>query len=76
MFNDEVSNELKRSRDESMDQLESCKEHLISAERAYFELAEIYKFDIINCAPDNKMRTVESINDELYSKVELLVKKK
>lgn len=72
----EVSIELKKSRNEKSDQLESSKAHLINAEQAYFELADIYKFDIINCAPDNKIRTMESINDELYSKVELLVKKK
>lgn len=68
--------ELKQSRKESADQHEASKEHLLNAERAYFELADIYKFDIINCAPDNKIRSIESINEELYSKVELLVKKK
>ncbi len=72
----DVSLELKNSRKESADQHEISKEHLVSAERAYFELADIYKFDIINCAPSNKIRNVESINEELYSKVELLVKKK
>ena len=68
--------ELKKNRKESADRNEISKEHLISAEHAYFELAEIYKFDIINCAPDNKIRSIKSINEELYSKVELLVKKK
>lgn len=70
-----VSNELKKERNEAADQLEENKEHLIHAENTYFELAEIYDFDIINCAPNNKMRTIKSINDELYAKVELLVKK-
>ncbi len=72
----EASTKLKKNRKEIPDQHESSKEHLVNAEKAYFELADIYKFDIINCAPDNKIRTIESINDELYSKVELLVKKK
>ena len=68
--------ELKKGRKESVDQHEISKEHLINAEHAYFELSDIYKFDIINCAPDNKIRSIKSINEELYSKVELLVKKK
>ena len=72
----QASLELKKSRKEVPDQHESSKEHLINAERSYFELADIYKFDIINCAPDNKIRSIDSINEELYSKVELLVKKK
>ena len=72
----EAATVLKKNRKEAMDQHEENREHLINAEHAYFELADIYKFDIINCAPDNKMRSIESINEELYSKVELLVKKK
>ena len=68
--------ELKKNREEKADQHEVSKEHLVNAEHAYFELADLYKFDIINCAPDNKMRSIKSINEELYSKVELLVKKK
>lgn len=70
-----VANELKKQRKDSTDQLETNKEHLINAENTYFELAKIYNFDIINCAPNNKMRTINSINEELYSKVELLVNK-
>ena len=72
----EAATVLKKNRKEAMDQHEENREHLINAEHAYFELADIYKFDIINCAPDNKMRSIKSINEELYSKVELLVKKK
>lgn len=71
-----VAVELKNKREENQDQHETSKEHLINAERTYFELADIYNFDIINCAPNDKIRTIKSINDELYSKVELLVKKK
>ena len=72
----DVAAELKRNRKESADQHETKKEHLINAEHTYFELADIYNFDIINCAPNNKIRTIKSINDELFSKVELLVKKR
>ena len=70
-----VAVELKKNRDESMDQHESNKEHLINAERTYFELADRYNFDIINCSVNNKIRTINSINDELYSKIELLLEK-
>ena len=51
------------------------KEHLINAEHTYLELADMYNFDIINCALNNKIRTITSINDELFSKVEFLIKK-
>ena len=71
----DVACELKKNRDEALDQNEMCREHLINAEKTYFELADIYNFDIINCAPNNQIRTIKSISDELYSKVELLVKK-
>lgn len=70
-----VAEKLKIKREENQDQIETNKEHLLNAERTYFELADLYNFDIINCAPNDKIRTINSINDELYSKVELLVKK-
>lgn len=71
----EVASTLKKNRNEELDQNEICREHLINAENTYFELADIYNFDIINCAPNNEIRTIKSISDELYSKVELLVRK-
>lgn len=66
--------ELKSRRVEQEDLLEKDKEYLINSEKAYLELADIYGFDIINCAPNNMMRSIKSISDELYSKIELLVK--
>ena len=72
----DVASELKKNRKESLDQHEINKNHLINAERTYFELADMYNFDIINCALNNKIRSITSINDELFSKVEFLVKKK
>ena len=71
----EVATILKKNRKESQDQHEQKKEHLINAEHTYFELADMYNFDIINCALNNKIRTITSINDELFSKVEFLIKK-
>ena len=72
----DVASELKKNRKESLDQHEVNKNHLINAERTYFELADMYNFDIINCTLNNKIRSITSINDELFSKVEFLVKKK
>lgn len=72
----DVAEELKKNRQEGIDQHEKDKEHLLNAENTYFELADLYNFDIINCAPNNKIRSIKSINDELFSKVEFLVKKK
>lgn len=64
-----ASLELKKNRKEAMDQHESSKEHLIMAERAYKEIAQLYKFKTINCNEDLKVRSIEDINDELYSYV-------
>ena len=72
----ELASILKKNRGDKLDQLETNKEHLINAERTYFELADKYNFDIINCSLNNKMRSINSINEELYSKVEFLLTKK
>ena len=71
----EVTLELKKNRNETSDQHESDEKHLISAEKTYFELADRYNFDVINCCVNNKIRSINNISDELYSKVELLLKK-
>lgn len=72
----ELASILKKNRGDKLNQLETNKEHLINAERTYFELADKYNFDIINCSLNNKMRSINSINEELYSKVEFLLTKK
>ena len=71
-----VASELKKNRHDSIDQHEANSRHLMNAERTYFELADIYNFDVINCAPNDEIRSINSINDELFSKVEFLVKKR
>lgn len=65
----EVSLELKKNREEAMDQHEASKEHLIMAENAYKEVAEIYNFKTIECNNGIKPRKIEDINDELYNYV-------
>ena len=65
----EASVKLKESRikDEKLDQLESSKEHLLHAERAYLELAKKYDFYEIKCVNNNGIRTIVDINEELYN---------
>lgn len=55
-----------RSKDESLDQLESDKEHLLKAENAYIELANKYEFYTIECTNNKKIKTIDEINNELY----------
>lgn len=66
--------ELKKNRAETPDEAESNKEYLQKGERAYLELAEIYKYDIIECVSNNKIRTIEDINEELYNKIVDVIK--
>lgn len=62
----DFAKELKKNR-ESIDILESSEEHLKNAERAYIELSELYNWDKVECVKDNKLRTIEDINDEIYN---------
>lgn len=66
--------ELKKNRVETPDEAESNKDYLQKGERAYLELAEIYKYDIIECVSNNKIRTIEDINEELYNKIVDVIK--
>lgn len=63
----DVSLKLKKNREESLDQHELSKEHLLMAENAYKELAELYDFKTIECNDKMNPRTIESINDDLYN---------
>lgn len=66
--------ELKKNRKELPDEVESNVKYLINGENAYLELANMYDYDVINCICDNKIKTIENINEEVYSKVKRLVK--
>ena len=57
--------ELKKNR-ENLDEHEKSPEHLKNAERAYVELSQLYNWDRIECIRDNKLRTIEDINNEIY----------
>ena len=63
---------LKKKREELPDEAESNEEYLRLGEKAYLELADIYNYDVINCVKDNKIRTIEEINENVYK----LVRKK
>ena len=66
--------ELKKNREELPDEVESNSEYLKKGENAYLELASLYDYDIVNCICDNKIRTIDDINEEVYHKVKKLVK--
>ena len=65
----EVSCILKKDRKEKADQHESSKEHLLMAEKAYQEIAQIYDFRTIECNVKNSPKKIEDINEELYEYV-------
>lgn len=63
----EVSIELKKGREEKLDQHEISKDHLIMAENAYIEIADLYDFKVIECNEGLNPRSIEDINKELYN---------
>lgn len=60
---------LKQGREEAPDEHEKNEKHLINAEKAYMELANLYGFEIIECVKDESIRTIDDINDELVLKL-------
>lgn len=60
----EYSIELRKNR-ESIDEHEKSPEHLKASEEAYIELSELYNWSRIECIKDNKLRSIEDINDEI-----------
>ncbi len=65
---------LKKNRKELPDEAESNIEYLKKGEEAYLELAQLYNYDIINCTCNEKIRSIEDINQELYNKIKKLIK--
>lgn len=65
---------LKKSREESADQLESNKTHLERAERAYLELTEKYNYIKIDCVKDDVIRTIDDINKEVMERFMEIIK--
>lgn len=71
----EYAYELKKNRQELPDDVENNTEYLKNSEKAYLELAELYNYDVINCVSNNQIRTIEDINNEVYSNVKKLIRK-
>ena len=64
----DFSKELEKNR-AFLDEHEKSPEHLKNAERAYVELSQLYNWDTIECVKDNKLRSIEDINNEIYMKI-------
>lgn len=62
----EVSKELKKRR-VNLDQHETNIDHLKNAETAYLEVSALYGFKKIICNDGNSIRSIEDINEELYT---------
>ncbi len=55
---------------ENIDEHEKSPEYLKNVEESYIELSELYNWDRIECIKDNKLRTVEDINNEILKLIE------
>ena len=60
--------ELKKNR-LSLDEHEKNEKHLKDSEVAYLELASYYDWVNINCIKDDKIRTIEDINEEIMNNI-------
>ncbi len=49
---------LKKNRQEAPDQHEASQEHLINAENAFLELADLYGFSKVNCVENGRIKLV------------------
>ena len=58
--------EMRKSRQYS-DAVENDEKYMRNAEIAYLELSELYNWHKIACINDNKLRTIEDINNEITS---------
>jgi dTMP kinase len=68
----QVGMELKKGRAGAADGHESNPEHLQNAEKAYLQIADWRKWQVINCAPTGNigsLRSKEDIHQEVYSAV-------
>ena len=65
----QVSKQLIKSRGRRVDGHEADEKHLQMAEQAYLQLADIYKWIVIECTEDSKMRERHDIASEVWSKL-------
>ncbi len=67
--------ELRKNR-KSIDEHEKSPEYLKRAEESYLELSELYNWDKIECIRNNKLRSVEDINNEIMKIIEKMDEEK
>ena len=65
----ECSLELKKNREEALDQNEKDERHLRNAENAFIEVAKKYDFFTVECNEGKRIKTIEEINKTLYDYV-------
>lgn len=67
--------ELRKNR-KFIDEHEKSPEYLKRAEESYLELSELYNWDKIECIRNNKLRSVEDINNEIMKIIEKMDEEK
>lgn len=58
--------EIRKNRDEPLDEAERNLEHLKRAEAAYLEMSELFGFKNVSCVEGNRIRTIDEISEEVY----------
>jgi len=71
----DISLKLKQNREESLDENESNKQHLIDAENSFLEIAEIYGFETIKCYENDDILSIEDINNMIYENMKATILK-
>ena len=66
--------ELRNKRAEVPDEVEKDIDYLRNAEQAYSLMAEKYKYNIVYCVKDDKIRTIDDISDDVYKLVKSKLK--
>ena len=70
---EKASRKLKESRVEELDEHEKSSEYLSKSERAYIELSKLYGFKEILCNIKDNPKSIEDINDDVYSLVKKII---
>lgn len=65
----QYSIELRNKRKEVADEVEKDENYLKNAETTYSMMAEKYNYNIIHCVKDDKIRSIEDINEDIYNLV-------
>ena len=67
---------IRAQRAEKLDRVESDEEYMRRGEQTYIELADLYGYKVIECAKNGEPRSIEDINEEVYSLVKELLNDK